>query len=141
MRSHPSSSVRLGELVGALSGLGLLVVSFLPWYSAGGEEATAWEAFSVIDLFIAAAAVAGLSVGVCLLFRISVSYPVAGSTVATLFGAIALLLVVYRLLNPPGSGLDIEIGAWLGLLASAGVALGGHLGMREPSGVGVPSAG
>jgi hypothetical protein len=142
VRSHPFSPVRLGELVGAVSGLGLLVVSFLPWYSAGGEDATAWEAFSVIDLFIAAAAVAGLSVGVCLLFRISVSYPVAGSTVATLFGAIALLLVAYRLLNPPGSGLDLEIGAWLGLLASAGVALGGYLGMQEPSGhQAAPSAG
>jgi len=43
-----------GELVAAVSGLGLLVVSFLPWYSAGGQDATAWQAFSVVDLFIAA---------------------------------------------------------------------------------------
>ena len=50
---------RLGELVGALSGLGLLVVSFLPWYSAGGQDATAWQAFSVVDLVMAAAAIAG----------------------------------------------------------------------------------
>jgi hypothetical protein len=135
------STLALGELVGALNGLGLLVVSFLPWYSVGGEDATAWQAFSIVDLFIAAAAAAGLSVGVCVLLRISVSYPVAGSTVATLFGAIALVLVAYRLLDPPGSGLDLEIGAWLGLVTSAGVALGGYLGMQEPSGVGVPSPG
>jgi hypothetical protein len=85
--------------------------------------------------------VAALSVGVCVVFRISVSYPVAGSTVTTLFGAIALLLIVYRLLDPPGSGLDLEVGAWLGLIAAVGVTLGGHLGMQEPRGVGVPSAG
>ena len=42
--------MRLGELVGAVGGLGLLVSSFLPWYSAGGEVATAWQAFSVTDL-------------------------------------------------------------------------------------------
>jgi hypothetical protein len=133
--------VRLGELVGAVSGLGLLVVSFLPWYSAGGENATAWQSFSAVDLVMAAAAVAGLLVGLCVLFRISVSYPVAGSTVATLFGSIALLLIAYRLIDPPASGLDLEAGAWLGLLAAGGVTIGGYLGMQEPSGVGAASAG
>ena len=74
-----ASAEDLGELVGAVSGLGLLVVSFLPWYSAGGENATAWQAFSVIDLVIsAAAAIAALSVAIVVLFRFSVSYPVAG---------------------------------------------------------------
>jgi hypothetical protein len=123
--------VRFGELVGTLSGLGLLVVSFLPWYSSGGENATAWQAFSVTDLFIAAAAVAGLSVGVVVLFRLSVSYPVAGSAVATMFGGIALILVVIRLVSPPGDGLDLEVGAWLGLVCSAGVTVGGYLGMQD----------
>ena len=135
--------MRLGELVGAASGLGLLVVSFLPWYSAGGEDATAWQTFSVVDLFIAAAVAAALSVGICVVFRISVSYPVAGSTVTTLFGSIALILIAYRLVNPPGSGLDLEFGAWLGLLAAAGVTVCGYLAMQEPSGhrAAAPSAG
>ena len=124
-----------------MSGLGLLVVSFLPWYSAGGENATAWQAFTVVDLFIAAAAVAGLLVGIVVLFHISVSYPVAGSTMATLFGSIALALIAYRLIDPPAGGLELEAGAWLGLAAAAGVTVGGYLGMQEPSGVGAPSAG
>jgi len=124
-----------------VSGLGLLVVSFLPWYSTGGENATAWQTFSAVDLFMAAAAVAGLLVGICVLFRISVSYPVAGSTVATLFGSIALLLIAYRLIDPPASGLDLEAGAWLGLLAAAGVTIGGYLGMQEPARAEAPSAG
>ena len=121
----------MGELVGAVSGLGLLVASFLPWYSAGGEEATAWQAFSVVDLFLAAAALAGLSVGIVVLFRLSVSYPIAGCAVATLFGGIALVLVVIRLLSPPGEGLDLEFGAWLGLLCAAGLTIGGYLGMQD----------
>jgi hypothetical protein len=117
-----------------VSGLGLLVSSFLPWYSAGDENATAWQAFSLVDIFIAAAAVAALSVGTCVLFRISVSYPVAGSTVATLFGSIALIVIAYRLLDPPGSELDLEYGVWLGLIAAAGVTVGGYLGMQEVGG-------
>jgi hypothetical protein len=124
-------------LVEAISGLGLLVSSFLPWYSAAPEagDATAWQVFSVVDIFIAATAVAALSVGICIVFRISVSYPVAGSTVSALFGLIALLLIAYRLIEPPQLGYypgDIQFGAWLGLVAAAGVTVGGYLGMQEP---------
>jgi hypothetical protein len=126
--------VRLGELVGAICGLGLLVVSFLPWYSAGDADATAWQAFSVIDLVLLAAAIASLSVGVVVVTRLSVSYPMAGSSVATGVGGVAFLCVLYRLIDPPGGGgVDREIGVWLGLIATAGVTLGGYLGMQEPS--------
>jgi hypothetical protein len=70
-------------------------------------------------------------VGVVVLTRLSVSYPVAGSSVAALFGGIALVLVVYRLLSPPGGGgVEREIGVWLGLVFAAAVALGGYLGMQ-----------
>jgi hypothetical protein len=130
--------LRLGELVGAVGGTGLLVSSFLPWYSAGGENVTAWQSFSVTDLVLAAAAVMGLSVALCVLARISVSYPVAGSSVAAGFGVVAVVLIVIRLIDPPGEGgSDIEVGAWLGLVSAIAVTLGGYMGMqplKAPSG-------
>jgi hypothetical protein len=133
--------VASGELVGAVSGLGLLVVSFLPWYSAGGQDVTAWQAFSVTDIVMALAALTALSVGIVAFARLSVSYPVAGSTVTTGLAGVALLLIAYRLIDPPGSGdVDREIGAWLGLLAAAGVTWGGWLGMQEPRSVGASAA-
>jgi hypothetical protein len=123
--------LRLGELVGAIGGLGLLVASFLPWYSAGGEDATAWQAFSVTDIVLAAAAVAALSVALCVLFRISVSYPVAGSSVATGFGFVAAVLIVIRMIDPPGAGdISLEFGAWLGLASAVAVTIGGYMGMQ-----------
>jgi hypothetical protein len=73
-----------------------------------------------------------LSVGVVVLTRLSVSYPPAGSSVATGLGAAALVCVLYRLIDPPADGVDLEIGAWLGLVAAAGITLGGFLGMQEP---------
>jgi hypothetical protein len=83
---------------------------------------------------MAAAAIAGLSVAICVLFRISVSYPVAGSAVTAGFGAVALVLIAYRLINPPGGGdVDLEIGAWLGLIAAAGITVGGYLGVQDAS--------
>jgi hypothetical protein len=134
--------LRLGELVGAIGGLGLLVASFLPWYSFGELfDLTAWQAFSVTDLILAAAAVVGMSVAVCVLFGISVSYPVAGSSVAAGFGAVAVILIVIRMISPPGDHLDLEYGAWLGLLSAAAITVGGYLGMqplkaREPASAG-----
>ena len=119
-------------MIGAISGAVLLVASFLPWYSAGGENATAWQAFSFTDLVMAAAAILALSVGIVVLARLSVSYPVAGSSVTAGLGVVALALIVYRLIDPPGGGdVDREVGAWLGLIAAAGIAWGGWLGMQE----------
>jgi hypothetical protein len=76
-------------------------------------------------------------------FRISVSYPVAGSTVTALFGALALLLIAFRVVNPPQLGFypgDTQFGAWLGLIAAAGITVGGYLGMQEPGSLRTPSA-
>jgi hypothetical protein len=123
--------LRLGELVGAIGGFGLLVASFLPWYSAGGENATAWQAFSVADLILAAAAVMGMTVAFVVITHLSVSYPVAGSSVATGFGAVAVVLILIRMINPPGAGdVSLEIGAWLGLVCAAAIAIGGYMGMQ-----------
>jgi hypothetical protein len=118
-------------LAGAIGGLGLLAAGFLPWYSAGGENATAWQAFSVTDVILAAAAVMGMSVALCVLTRLSVSYPFAGSSVATGFGAVAVILIVYRMIDPPGGGgVDLEIGAWAGLVCAAAITIGGYMGMQ-----------
>jgi hypothetical protein len=134
--------VRLGELVGAVSGLGLLVASFLPFYSEFEVNVSAWQAFSITDLVMAAAGIVALSVGVVVLFRLSVSYPVAGSAVTTGIGALALVLVAYRIIDPPGNGdVEREIGAWLSLVAAAGITFGGYLGMQDPSALAGPSAG
>jgi hypothetical protein len=123
--------LRPGELVGAIGGLGLLAAGFLPWYSTGGSDATAWQAFSITDIVLAAAAVMGLSVAICVIFHISVSYPVAGSSVAVGFGAVATLLIVIRMINPPDSGdVSLQIGAWLGLVSAIAITVGGYMGMQ-----------
>jgi hypothetical protein len=134
--------LRLGELVGAVGGLGLLVAGFLPWYSTGGVDATAWQAFSVTDVILAAAAAVALSVAACVLFRISVSYPVAGSSVATGIGFVAIVLIVIRMIDPPGTGdPSVEIGAWIGLVSAIAVTVGGYLGMQPVKAPRAASAG
>jgi hypothetical protein len=123
--------LRPGELVGAVGGIGLLVALFLPWYSVSEDNVTAWNAFSVTDIVLAGAAVVAMSVAACVILRISVSYPVAGSSVATGFGFVAAVLIVIRMIDPPGSGdVSLEIGAWLGLASAIAITIGGYLGMQ-----------
>ena len=126
-------------MVGAASGLGLLVVSFLPWYSAGGVDATAWQAFSVVDLVIAAAALLAISIGVVALTGISRSYPVPACSICLGLGTITFLCVLCRLIDPPGSEADPQVWAWVGLIAAAGVAFGAWLGLQEPKAVASPA--
>ncbi len=134
----------VGQWAGALGGAGLLASLFLSWYGEPGSaaELSGWEAFSVIDLVCALAGLAGISVGVVAATRASVSYPVAGSSIACGAGLIALVLVTFRLLDPPGGGeVDRLAGAWLGLVSCIVLIVGGWLGMKElpPSAAGEPA--
>jgi hypothetical protein len=90
---------------------------------------------------LAAAAVVALSVAACVLFRISVSYPVAGSSVATGFGFVSVVLIVIRMIDPPGGGdPSLEFGAWLGLASAIAVTVGGQRGMQPLKSPDSPSA-
>jgi hypothetical protein len=63
--------------------------------------------------------------------------PVTLSVILTVLGGATLIAVIYRLLAGPPSGgglLDQQAGAWLGLLASIGIAYGGFASLREEGG-------
>lgn len=152
-----TSNLGRGALVAGVSGALLFIFMFFSWYGAGGvadelveqaQEAAeqlgvpgpenasttvnAWESFDIIDLILFVAAAAGIAFAVTALMGVSVELPVAMSAIVTGLGAFAFLLVLYRLINPPGDGdVDREIGIYLGLLASAGIGIGGYLGMQE----------
>jgi hypothetical protein len=123
---------RLGELVAALSGLGLLAVSLAPWYETPAGSLTAWEAFDVTDVVMALAIACAVLIACVDWFRISVSLPVAGSATTALFTAIALLLVLLRLLNPPGGdGVEREPALYAGLGCLAVMFVAAIVGMME----------
>ncbi|MDP9227817.1 MAG: hypothetical protein M3M99_02045 [Actinomycetota bacterium] len=94
----------------------------------------AWESFAVTDWVLLLAVIVSVGVAAVVLSGVSVSLPIAGAALTTGAGLLALLLVLYRVIDPPGDGeLDREVGLWLGLLASVGIVLGGYLGMQEES--------
>ena len=103
-----TSRLSQGELIAGISGLALFVVLFLPWYGvdvnvagfSASENASAWEAFDMTDILlflVAVVAVGAAPAGsrtpcrrACLWRRSSPGR-----------GALALLLVLYRLIELP----------------------------------------
>ena len=53
--------------------------------------------------------------------------------ITSTLGALATLLVFYRILNQPGPNefFEVKLGAFLGFLSVLAVAVGGYLSMRD----------
>jgi hypothetical protein len=123
--------LRAGDWVASLSGAALFVVLFLPWYSAGDEEASAWEMLAVIDVVLALVAALAVSLLPVTASQRVPAVPIALSAFTTLAGLIALVLVLVRLVSLPGAAEGTELGVWLGLLAALGVVVGSGFAMRD----------
>jgi hypothetical protein len=152
-----TGNVGRGALIAGVSGVALFIIMFFSWFGADVADAldipagvpediaeqaaeqsgvdfdttaNAWQSFDFIDLILLLAVIVSVGVAAIDMTGASVSLPVAGSAVVTGIGALAFLLVLYRLINPPGE-LGREFGVWLGLIATAGITYGGYVGMQE----------
>jgi hypothetical protein len=134
----------LGARIAAASGVALLIVMFLPWYGVEvsslsiGESANAWEVFSVIDIVLFLAGLIAVAVVLAKAVGALPALPAPAGTIIAAVGALALVLVVYRLVDSPAPGdlpdsieVSRKVGLFLGLLASAGIGFGGYTLMNE----------
>ena len=106
-----------GPLVAALGGVLLLVSLFLDWF----DDFTAWTIFEVLDLVLAAIALATLAT---LVREIGVPLPRVRVMTAGALLPLALtgfVVVVSQLVNHPPAAVDRDpdVGAWLALAATA----------------------
>jgi hypothetical protein len=137
--------LRDGEWIAGAGAVALLAAMFLHWYALdlvsfgplgeGVPEATAWQAFGVLDVVLALLALVPLALVFTQATRPSPAIPVFLSVMTVLAGALAALLILYRIVNQPGPNdiVDVQAGAWLGLLAALVVTGGGWRSLRvEP---------
>lgn len=140
-----------GEKVSAASAVLLFIFMFFDWFGAkvegvpgfsGSIEAggSAWDALDVIPIFLMLAIVAAIGVAVIRLTDADVEPPVSMNAIVAVLGGLAVLLILYRIIDPPGGGdaiagvgvdITLKLGIFLGLLAAAGIAYGGYSAMRE----------
>src|SRR4051794_35579654 len=120
-----ASRLGRGEMIATASALVLLIVMFIDWF--GGDYfggINAWQAFDFINLILFLTIVVTLVGALFTATAQSVNTPVAISAITTVLGIFCVLLILFRILDPPGD-LDREIGVFLGLIASVGIVLGG----------------
>ncbi len=143
-----SSRVSLGEAIAAAGGLVLLVCMFLPWFDgeASGRGAaflvvpskTGWEAFGgVFDALIVVLATVPIAIAVGRATDALPPLPLEQGVLVLGAGALLLLIVGIRLIDPPDvfdiaiPGFEIDpsrkIAAFGALVAAAAVAAGGYL--------------
>ena len=115
--------LRSGELLAGASAVALLVLLFADWFA--GESA--WETMTIARVVVVAAVLMALALVVLTITARPVATPVAAAVVTVGVAGLALALVVYRVvINEPGPNAIVELdpGAYLGLLAVLGVTAG-----------------
>jgi uncharacterized membrane protein YhaH (DUF805 family) len=140
-----------GEKISAGSGILLFLFMFFDWFGAevsgvpgfsgtvDGSGGSAWDALDVIPIFLMIAIVAAIGVAVVRLTDADLELPVSLNAIVAVLGAVAFLLILYRIVDPPGGGsfggvsvdITLKLGIFLGLAAAAGIAYGGYSAMRE----------
>jgi hypothetical protein len=94
---------------------------------------TAWQAFSEIDVLLALFALPAIGVPVSAALSKVPTAPVAFTVVATTASFFAVLLVLFRLLDQPGSSelVAVKYGAWIGLAGAVVAFAGSWLAMAD----------
>jgi hypothetical protein len=141
-----------GEKISAVSAVLLFVFMFFDWFGVevsgvpgfsgdvGGAGGSAWDALDAIPILLMLAIVAAIGVAVIRLTDADLEPPVSPNAIVAALGGLAVLLILYRIVDPPGGGggfegvevdITLKLGIFLGLIAAGGIAYGGYSAMRE----------
>ena len=134
-----TSRLTPGDISAGVGGIVLLISLWLPWYGvsvnvsgfSASEDASGWEVFSTIDIILFLVAIAAIAlVALKAAGQLPADVPVA--LVLLALGGLAVLLILFRLIDTPAPGdlpdeIDVsrKLGLFVGLIAAAGIVYGG----------------
>jgi hypothetical protein len=128
--------LRTGEKIVGVAAVLLFLDLFLSWYSVdvGGALAragvnvsfSAWDIFSWVHLLLLLTILAALAMVYVRGAGRSVDLPASLPLIVAALGAFSTLIVLYRIVNQPGPNdiINVEYGAYLGLILVAGLTYG-----------------
>lgn len=140
-----------GEKIAGGSAILLFIFMFFDWFgvevsgvggfsgSVPGGGGNAWDALEFIPIVLVIAIVAALVMVGLRLADSAYEPSVSMSTIVTVLGVISVLLILFRIIDPPtfasygGVSVDatLSVGIFLGLISAAGIAYGGYSTMKE----------
>jgi hypothetical protein len=123
--------LRLGELL-ALAGAICVIVSLLErWYENAYGNLNAWDTFGPAVALLIAAAMVALALVVSTLTERSTALPVATAVWSVLFGLLAVVAALVRVLERPDHATMLCVGAWLALVGAVAIFLGSWRSIRD----------
>jgi hypothetical protein len=139
-----SSRLRTGEIVAGIGGLALFVFLFFDWFGGGAEVSgslvngtatlshpgiSGWDSLTDLPGFlIIMSGVAGIALAYLALSGQRVNIPVRRGAITALLGALAVLLILWRMFA--GSP-TLKIGVFLGLAAAIAITAGALMALGE----------
>jgi hypothetical protein len=136
-----------GEKIAGLSAVLLFIFMFFDWFTVEvsdgeglfsvSEGGSAWDALDVIPIILMVAIIAAVALALIRLTDAVFEPPVSMAAIVAILGGISVLLILYRIIDPPldtdipGVEISRSIGIYLGLLAAAGITYGGYRAMQE----------
>jgi hypothetical protein len=149
--------LRPADVLAGIGGAVLLGSLWLKWYGLdaralirGGDskrgalnvldtfstpDLSAWQAFSAIDILLAVAALLAIGVPISSALARSPAKPVAFALLASVAGFVAVLLVLFRIVDQPGSNalITVKSGAWIGMAGAVLALVGSSLALADDS--------
>jgi hypothetical protein len=133
-----------GEKIAGVSAILLFIFMFFDWFTVSASNGlisisvggSAWDALDVIPIILMIAVIAAIGVAIVRLTDAVFEPAISMNAVVAILGGISVLLILYRIVSPPDSGvsgIDVNpaLGIFLGLIAAAGIAYGGYRAMQE----------
>jgi hypothetical protein len=138
--------LRPGEIVAGLGGIALIVAMFLDWFGIapvglngttvttipGVKEngADAWQSLEFIDFCLLLTAIVAIKAAALRALGKRLAGPFPLSAAVCLLGAVAALLVLWRIFDPPFDG-SLKVGIFLGLAGTLAITYGGYMASLE----------
>jgi hypothetical protein len=123
--------IRLGELLATAGAVCLIVALTLPWYENAEGKLSAWSTFGPAVVLLILATIAALVLFFATLAEHTPALPVAAAVWGVLFGLMAVVAAIVRVLERPDHASSLCAGAWLALVGAVAVLLGSWQSIRD----------